>query len=55
MKSCDGFDMLFASNYLGHFLLTNLLVNHLKKSPYARIINVSSVEHMSEFGWRHRA
>ncbi len=43
--SKDGFEMTFASNHLGHFLLTALLFNKLKKSDAARIINVSSKAH----------
>ena len=41
----DGkFDMQFISNYLGHFLLTNLLIDVLIKSK-AKIINISSILH----------
>lgn len=41
----DGHDMTFASNYLGHFLLTNLLLDKLKASVPSRIVNVSSMVH----------
>lgn len=40
----DGFNIQFISNYLGHFLLTNLLLDILKKNN-ARIINVTSSTH----------
>ncbi len=38
----DGIELTFATNVLGPFLLTNLLVPLLQKSKPARIVNVSS-------------
>jgi dehydrogenase/reductase SDR family protein 12 len=40
--SVDGIELTFATNVLGPFLLTNLLVPLLEKSKPARIVNVSS-------------
>jgi NAD(P)-dependent dehydrogenase (short-subunit alcohol dehydrogenase family) len=38
----DGFEMMFQVNYLSPFLLTNLLLDELRKSEQGRIINLSS-------------
>ena len=43
----DGFNSIIQANYLGHFLLTNLLLDKLKKCRPSRIINVSSDAHKS--------
>jgi retinol dehydrogenase 14 len=44
-ESRDGFELTFATNHLGHFLLTCLLWDCLAASPAARIITVSSSAH----------
>ena len=43
--SKDGIENIFATNYLAPFLMTNLLLNILKKSSPSRIINVTSGMH----------
>lgn len=43
----EGLEQTLALNHLSHFLLTNLLIDKLKCSKSARIINISSHAHYS--------
>ncbi|KAK6947791.1 Short-chain dehydrogenase/reductase SDR [Dillenia turbinata] len=50
MLSKDKIEMQFATNHMGHFLLTNLLLDKMKKTAVesrreGRIVNLSSVAH----------
>ncbi|MDX9953210.1 MAG: SDR family oxidoreductase [Anaerolineae bacterium] len=44
-ESVDGIEMTLALNFLGYFLLTHLLLETLKASAPARVVNVSSRSH----------
>ena len=44
-RSAEGWEMQFATNHLGHFLLTGLLMPALRAGVPARIVNVSSRGH----------
>ena len=44
-RSADGFELTFAANHLGHFLLTNLLLTRLAAHAPARIVIVASGVH----------
>ncbi|WP_410567185.1 oxidoreductase [Amycolatopsis sp. cmx-4-61] len=60
--SADGFELQFATNVLGHFALTGLLLGNLAAAHEARVVNLSSITHrnahldfedlMSERGYR---
>lgn len=44
-KTADGFEMQFGTNHLGHFALTGLLLDGLRRSQEARVVTVSSLVH----------
>jgi len=44
-QSSDGFERTFAVNHLGHFLLTNLLLERLRANAPARVVVVASGVH----------
>lgn len=39
-KTADGFETTFQTNYLGHYLLTLLVLDKLKASSEARVVNL---------------
>ncbi len=44
-ESPDGYELQFATNHLGHFALTGLLLPALVARPRSRVVNVSSGAH----------
>lgn len=59
-QTVDGFERQFAVNHLAPFLLTNLLLDKLKASAPARVVNVASMAHhraafdMEDLNWERR-
>jgi NAD(P)-dependent dehydrogenase (short-subunit alcohol dehydrogenase family) len=55
-QTADGFEMQFGTNHLGHFALTNLLLEHVTD----RVVTVSSTGHrlgvidFDDLNWEHR-
>jgi len=46
-KTADGLEMTIATNHFAYFLLTNLLLDLIRKADNARIVNVSSRSHLA--------
>lgn len=44
-RTKDGYELHFGVNHLGHFLLTNLLLNALRSAKQSRIVTLSSSSH----------
>jgi len=44
-ETAEGYELQFGTNHLGHFALTGLLFDQLKKKPDSRVVTVSSNAH----------
>jgi NAD(P)-dependent dehydrogenase (short-subunit alcohol dehydrogenase family) len=45
-RTADGFELTFATNHLGHFALTGLVLDRLLAAPGSRIVTMSSMAHL---------
>ena len=48
--SPQGFDLTYATNHIGPFLLTSLLLPTLQRAPRGRVVNVASIAHLQVKG-----
>lgn len=46
-RTDDGFETQIGTNHLGHFALTALLIDSLRRTPKARVVTVSSLAHFA--------
>jgi NAD(P)-dependent dehydrogenase (short-subunit alcohol dehydrogenase family) len=46
-RTADGFETQIGTNHLAHFALTGLLLESLRRTPKARVVNVSSLAHVA--------
>ncbi len=59
-KTADGFELQFGTNHLGHFALTLLLVDLIRRVPGGRVVTVSSLAHsfgsldFDDLNWQKR-
>jgi NAD(P)-dependent dehydrogenase (short-subunit alcohol dehydrogenase family) len=58
-RSTDGFELQLATNHLGHFALTGLLMDRLLSTPASRVVSISSQAHrfgsmdFDDLNWEH--
>jgi NAD(P)-dependent dehydrogenase (short-subunit alcohol dehydrogenase family) len=45
-RTADGFELTLATNHLGHFALTALVLDRLLSTPRSRVVTVSSIGHL---------